>query len=145
MYKDVPNVLTGMMKLEWAKTRAKASNKIALEVEKEKDGVEQAVEELKRQMQPKRTHTHDDGGDAHEVLTEVDNWDLSVHRREVTCVHNRRNVEVGSHENQPTPHTDKDGFLNHVRLGLVGWISYWSCERTMTGKVTSPILVAQHL
>ena len=29
-------------------------------------------------------HTHDDAGDAHEVLAEVDNWDLSVHRREAT-------------------------------------------------------------
>ena len=38
---------------------------------------------------------------------------------------NRRNVQVGSLENQPKPRTGKDGFLCHVRLGLVGWISYW--------------------
>ena len=56
------------------------------------------MEELKRQMQPKRSHTHDDAGDDHEMLTEVDNWDLIVHRRETTCVHNRRNVQVGSLE-----------------------------------------------
>jgi hypothetical protein len=34
------------------------------------------VEELKRPMQPKREHTDDDAGDAHEVLAEVENWDL---------------------------------------------------------------------
>ena len=71
--------------------------------------------------------TSRDAGDAHEVITEVDNWDLIVHRREATRVQNRRNVQVGSRENQPTPRTGKDGFLNHTRLGLVGWISYWSC------------------
>ena len=60
------------------------------------------------------------------MLTEVDNWDLRVHHRKTTRVQNRRNVEVRSLENQPKPHTGKDGFLCHTRLGLVGWISYWS-------------------
>jgi hypothetical protein len=40
-------------------------------------------------------------------------------------VQNRRNVQVGSHQNQAKPHTRTDGFLHHTRLGLVGWISYW--------------------
>jgi hypothetical protein len=75
-------------------------------------------------LHPKRVHTDDDPGegirDAHEILTDVDNWDLKVHRREATHVENRRNVEVGSLENQPKTHTDKDGCLCHVRLGLVG-------------------------
>ena len=123
---DTPNVLQAMMKLEQAKARAKTANKVALEAEKEKDAAEQAVAELKRQLQPKRARTHDDAGDAHQVLAEVDNWDLSVHRREATRVQNRRNVQVGSRENEPAPRTGKDGFLNHARLGLVGWISYWS-------------------
>ena len=83
------------------------------------------MEELKRQLQPKRTHTHDDTGDTHVMITEVDNWDLNVHHREETRVQTRRNVQVGSLENQPKSHTDKDGFLCHTRLGLVGWISYW--------------------
>ncbi len=48
------------MQLEQAKTRAKAANKVALEAEKEKDAAEKAVEELKRQTQPKTTRTHDD-------------------------------------------------------------------------------------
>ena len=62
---------------------------------------------------------------SHKMLADVDNWDLSVHHRETTRVQNRRNVQVGSLENQPKPRTGKDGFLCHARLGLVGWISYW--------------------
>ncbi len=46
-------------------------------MKKEKDASEKAVEELKRQLQPKRKRTHDDVGD-HEIFAEVDNWDLST-------------------------------------------------------------------
>jgi hypothetical protein len=48
--------------------------------------LEKTVEELKRQLQPKRTRTDDDAGDAHDLLAEVDNWDLRDHRREGTRV-----------------------------------------------------------
>ncbi len=51
---DTPNVLQAMMKLEQTKDRAKTANKVVLETEKEKDTAEKAVEELKRQLQPKR-------------------------------------------------------------------------------------------
>ncbi len=44
---DTPNVLQAMMKLEQAKSRAEAANKLALETEKERDAPEKAVEELK--------------------------------------------------------------------------------------------------
>ena len=40
---------------------------------------------------------------------------------------NRRDVQVGSRDNQQKPRTGKGGFLHHTRLGLVGWISYWCC------------------
>jgi hypothetical protein len=122
---DTPNVLQAMMKLEQANARAKTANKVALEEEKEKDTVEKTVEELKRQLQPKRAHTDDDAGDVHDLLAEFDNCDLSDHRREGTRVQNRRNVQVGSRDNQQKTHTVKDGFLHLARLGLVGWISYW--------------------
>ena len=122
---DTPNVLQAMMKLEQAKARAKTANKLALEAEKESDAAEKAVEELKRQLQPKRARTDDDAGDAHEQLAEVDNWDLRDHRQQATRVQNRRNVQVGSRMNQAKPRTGTDGFLHHTRLGLVGWISYW--------------------
>jgi hypothetical protein len=68
---DTPNVLQTMMKLEKVKVRAKNSSKVALEVEKENDAAEKAVEELKRQLQPKRAHTDDDVGDAHDLLAEL--------------------------------------------------------------------------
>ena len=115
-----------MMKLEQTKARAKTANKLALEAEKERDAAEKEVEELKRQLQPKRPHTDDDAGDAHEMLVNVDNWDLRDHRQQATRVQNRRNVQVGSRQNQAKPRTGTDGFLHHTRLGLVGWISYWS-------------------
>jgi hypothetical protein len=122
---DPPNVLQAMMQLRQAKSRAEAANKLALEAEKERDAAEKAVEELKRQLQPKRARTDDDAGDAHEQLAEVDNWDLRDHRQQATRVQNRRNVQVGSRMNQAKPRTGTDGFLHHTRLGLVGWISYW--------------------
>ena len=40
---DAQNVLQAMMQLEQAKTRAKASNKVALHTEKDKDTAEQEV------------------------------------------------------------------------------------------------------
>jgi hypothetical protein len=92
-----------------------------------KDAVEKTVEELKRQLQPKRARTDDDAANAHEMLAEVDDWDLRDHRhwQQATRVQNRRNVQVGSRKNQPNPRTGTDNFLHHTRLGLVGWISYW--------------------
>jgi hypothetical protein len=131
---DTANVMQAMMKLEQAKVRAKTANKVTLEAEKERDAAATAVEELKRQLQPKRPRTDDDAGDAHDLLAEFDNWDLRDHRREGTRVQNRRNVQVGSRDNQQKPpRTGKDGFLHHTRLGLVGWISYWSCGDAARG------------
>ena len=60
---DAPNVLQTMMQLRQSKSRAEAANKLALEAEKERDAAEKAVEELKRQLQPKRALTDDDAGD----------------------------------------------------------------------------------
>ncbi len=120
MSPDTPNVLQTMMQLRQAKSLSEATNKLTLEAEEEKDDTEKTVEELKRQLQPNRALTDDDGGDAHDVLAEFDNCDLSVHRREGTLVQKRRNVQVGSSDNQQKPRTDKDGFLHHNRLGLVG-------------------------
>ena len=85
------------------------------------------MEELKRQLQPKRARTDDDPGDAHEILAEVENWDLRDHRQQATRVQNRRNVQLGSRDNLQKPRTGKDGFLHHTRLGLIGWIQYWCC------------------
>ncbi len=45
-------------------SRAESANKLALEVEKERDTAEKAVEELKRQMYPTRALTDDEAGNA---------------------------------------------------------------------------------
>jgi hypothetical protein len=68
MNPDTPNVLQAMMKLEQANARTKTANKVALDSEKEKDAAEKAVEELKRQLQPKRARTDDDACDAHALM-----------------------------------------------------------------------------
>jgi hypothetical protein len=110
-----------MIQIGQVKTGPQSAKKVALEAEKEKDAPEKSVVKLKRQLQPKRSHIHDDDGNCHnnEILTEVDNWDLIVHRRETTHVPNRRNVQVGSLEDQSKSHTGTDGFLCHIRMIIV--------------------------
>ena len=105
--------------------RAAEANKAALEAEKERDELHNQIEQIEEQLHPKRARTHDAAGDAHEVLAEVENWDLRDHRQQATRVQNRRNVQLGSRQNQAKPRAGTDGFLHHTRLGLVGWIAYW--------------------
>jgi hypothetical protein len=114
-------------KLKIIQARAAQANKAALEVEKARDELHNQIQQIEEQLQPKRAPTDDDAGDPHDLLAEFDNCDLSDHRREGTRVQNRRNVQVGSRDNQQKSRTGKDGFLHHTRLGLVGWISYWCC------------------
>ena len=125
MSHNANDVLMLRAKLKTLEERAVIANKSVLEAEKERDKLHKELERIDVQLHGKRAHTHDDTGDGHDIHTEVDEWDLRDFRREATRVQNRRNVEVGSRDNQPTPHTGKDGFLHHSRLGLVGWISYW--------------------
>ena len=98
------------------------ANKAALEAEKARDELHNQIDQIEQRLHPKRARSHDD---AHEMLAEVDNWDLRDHRQQATRVQKRRNVQVGSRNNQSKPRTGTDGFLHHTRLGLVGWISYW--------------------
>ena len=105
--------------------RAAEANKAALEAEKERDELHNQIEQIEEQLHPKRARTHDAAGDAHEMLAEVENWDLRDHRQQATRVQNRRNVQLGSRQNQAKPRAGTDGFLHHTRLGLVGWIAYW--------------------
>jgi hypothetical protein len=102
--------------------RAVIANKAALEAEKPRDKLHNQIEQIEQRLHPKSASSHDD---AHEMLAEVDNWDLRDHRQQATRVQNCRNVQVGSRNNQSKPRTGSDGFLHHTRLGLVGWISYW--------------------
>ncbi len=64
-----------------------------------------------RPHQPKRERSDADTGDGHEILAEVDNWDLTDHLRKGTHVQNRLNVQVGSRDNQQKTRPGKDGFL----------------------------------
>jgi hypothetical protein len=101
-----------------------------VETEKERDKFHKELELIDVHLPGTRVHTHDDTDDSHDMHTEVDEWDLRDFHRETTLVQTRRNVEVGSHKNQPTSRTGKDGFLCHTRLGLVGWIAYWCLGET---------------
>jgi len=122
-----PDVLKAMMLLEAAKQRAVIANKASLEAELEKDAAEQAVEILqsqlgqKRARQPDAAEEEDDDGEksSHE-------WDLADYRREAKRVENRRAIELGSAENVKEVRRGDMGSLSHPRLGLVGWVSYWS-------------------
>ncbi len=69
------------------------ANKDVMEVEKQRDELHTQIEEIEEELQPKRARSDTDAGDAHEILVEVDNWDLRDHRREGTRVQNRRNVQ----------------------------------------------------
>ncbi len=82
MSPDTPNVIQTMTQLDQSKPRAKTTNKIPLQTDKEKDAAEKAVEELKRQLQPKRAHTVDDAGDVHDLFADVN----LVQARIVSCI-----------------------------------------------------------
>ncbi len=105
--------------------RAAEANKDALEAEKERHELRNQIEQIEEQLHPKRARTHDAAGDAHEVLAEVENWDLRDHRQQATRVQNRRNVQLGSRQNQVKPRAGTNDFLHHTRLGFVGLIAYW--------------------
>jgi hypothetical protein len=119
------DVLMLHRRLKMIQQRAAEANMAVLEVEKERDELHNQIEQIEEQLHPKRAHTHDAAGDAHEMIAEVENWDLRDHRQQATRVQNRRNVQLGSLQNQAKPRAGTDGFLHHTRLGLVGWIAYW--------------------
>ncbi len=69
------------------------TNKVALEAKKARDELHNQIEQIEQRLHPKRAHSHDDAGDAHEMLAEVENWDLRDHRQQTTRVQNRLNVK----------------------------------------------------
>ena len=71
-------------RLKMIQQRAAEANKAALESEKERDELHNQIEQIEEQLHPKRALTHDDAGDAHEMLAEVDHWDLRDHRQQAT-------------------------------------------------------------
>ena len=79
-------------------------------------------------MEPKRPRTYVVTVDDDEQCEKqsCDDWDLPDHRREGTRIQNRRSIPFGSRAEVPTPQEDKAGPVEYSRLGLVGWIAYWS-------------------
>ena len=72
------------------------------------------------------------------------NWALPDHRREMTRVVNRRDIELGSRESAPMPRTGKQGYLHHTRLGLVGAVGYWAAGGSMAVVVTMMVALIVH-
>jgi hypothetical protein len=111
---NATEVLMLNTRLKMIQERAAQANKAALEAEKERDELHNPIEQIEQRLHPKRARSHEDGdGDAHEMLPEVDNWDLRVHRQQATRVQNRRNVQVGSRKNQPEPWQNQRSLSRH--------------------------------
>ncbi len=111
-----------------AQDQEKASKKVALEAEKDNDTAQKEVQELQRVMEPKRARTNATTGNDHEECDEQSSGDMDIadYRRESARIQKRRSVALGSREDLPTPQKGQAGPLEHSRLGLVGWIAYWS-------------------
>ncbi len=73
-------------RLKIIQARAAQTNKAALQAETQRDELHTQIEEIEEQLQPKRARSDAHAGDAHDILAEVDNWDLRDHRREGTHV-----------------------------------------------------------
>jgi hypothetical protein len=123
-------------RLKIIQARAAQANKDALEAEKERDELHTQIEEIEEQLQPKRARSDADAGDAYEIPAEVDNWDLRDHRQGNVVW-----VEFGCPGHGKGP-WDSLGAMVNTKVTL--YIMH-DKERTITGKITSSILVAQHL
>jgi hypothetical protein len=55
-------------RLKIIQERASQVNKTVLETEKERDELHNQIEQIEEQLHPKRTHTHGDDGDDHEMI-----------------------------------------------------------------------------
>jgi hypothetical protein len=137
-----PSVLEAMTLFQQVKKRAqaaqdrakaaldqvKATKKVALEAEKDNDAPQKEVQELQRVMEPKRARTNATTANDHEECDEQSSGDMDIadYRRETARIQKRRSVALGSREDVPTPQKGQPDPLEHPRLGLVGWIAYWS-------------------
>jgi hypothetical protein len=101
---DTPSVLEAMMLFQQVKKRAQAAQD--------------------RAKAAKDATTAND----HEECDEQSSGDMDIadYRRETARIQKRRSVALGSREDVPTPQKGQAGPLEHPRLGLVGWIAYWS-------------------
>lgn len=133
-----PNVVEAMMRLSALKARAESINKAALEIEQQKDALAKEVEEMQRVLDPKRPRTEATKEETDGPQESMGNWALPDHRREMTRVVNRRDIELGSRESAPIPPTGKQGYLHHscvVCLALTSSsrLGEVACERVALG------------
>jgi hypothetical protein len=119
--------------LEWknVKERADKINKEALELQKLVEQAEQEVQTLQAQLHAKRARTEAQEEEEQDDI-EVGDWTLPKFRSEASRVQNRRNTKLGSRDTQPTYRSGGMGYLRHPRLGLIGWVAYWSRGHTDT-------------
>ena len=112
---------------------------VALQTEKDNDAPQKEVQELQRVMEPKRVRTHADTADDDEECDKQssDDWDLPYYCREDTRIQNRLSTPLGSRAEVSTPQEGKSGALDHSRLGLVGWIAYWSLGKN---RLSTPLV-----
>ena len=111
-----------------AQDQVKDAKKVVLETEKDNDAAQKEVQELQRVIEPKRARTQSATADDDEECEKQSSDDMTVadYRRETTRIQKRRSIPLGSRAEVPTPQEGKAGPLEHSRLGLVGWIAYWS-------------------
>jgi hypothetical protein len=111
-----------------AQDQVKTTKKVVLEVEKDNDTSQKELQEMQRVMEPKRDRTNTTTVNDHEECDEKSSGDMDItdYRREATRIQKRRSVALGSREDVPTPQKGQTDPLEYPRLGLVGWITYWS-------------------
>ena len=74
-------------------------------MEKENDVAQKEVQELQRQMEPKRARTNATTDNDHEECDDQSSGDMDIadYRREAARIQKRRCVALGSLEDVPTP------------------------------------------
>jgi len=127
--------------LEWknVKERADKINKEALELQELVEKAQEEVQRLKAQLHPKRARIEAQEEEEDDIEN-VHDWSLTKHRSEATRVQSRRNTTMGSRDNTPTYRTRVEGYLWHPRLGLIGWVAYWS-----RGHIDTAVHMLAHL
>ena len=96
------------------KAIASKANADALAAEKAKDTAEAEIAAYQRALDAKRRRVEepaiDEAAEPEQVTTE---WDLADHRRDMSRVMNRRDIEIGSDERERELRTGRDGYLHH--------------------------------
>jgi hypothetical protein len=136
------DAFAAMRRVQELKAIAFKANAEALAAEKAKDAAEAELAAFERALDAKRRRVEepaiDEAAEPEQATTE---WDLADHRREMSRVMNRREIEIGSDERERELRTGRDGYLHHPRTGLVGAVAYWALGSTALAVVMIVALV----